>query len=149
MKLKVTPDFSQFPTGCFSTKTKRTVLHVYNCTFYLEGCNILWQRRIFSTHLLMCFTNSADVYKIHWLMAALPFTKSLSLVFHAVSVWSLIINCVIFKIVHTLDVEQCNKVVWWLISFFWLFLLQIDYYYISNQGFPIEGWAVVYYITHL
>ncbi|MBN3319781.1 GP107 protein, partial [Atractosteus spatula] len=50
----------------------------------------------------------SDVFKIHWLMAALPFTKSLSLVFHA-----------------------------------------IDYYYISNQGFPIEGWAVVYYITHL
>ncbi|XP_071622698.1 protein GPR107 isoform X1 [Heliangelus exortis] len=49
-----------------------------------------------------------DVFKIHWLMAALPFTKSLSLVFHA-----------------------------------------IDYYYISTQGFPIEGWAVVYYITHL
>ncbi|XP_030316859.1 protein GPR107 isoform X1 [Calypte anna] len=49
-----------------------------------------------------------DVFKIHWLMAALPFTKSLSLVFHA-----------------------------------------IDYYYISSQGFPIEGWAVVYYITHL
>ncbi|XP_029566081.1 protein GPR107 [Salmo trutta] len=53
-------------------------------------------------------TQRADVYKIHWLMTALPFTKSLSLVFHA-----------------------------------------IDYYYISNQGFPIEGWAVVYYITHL
>ncbi|KAM6244012.1 protein GPR107 isoform 2-T2 [Porphyrio hochstetteri] len=49
-----------------------------------------------------------DVFKIHWLMAALPFTKSLSLVFHA-----------------------------------------IDYYYISSQGYPIEGWAVVYYITHL
>ncbi|XP_038826508.1 protein GPR107 isoform X1 [Salvelinus namaycush] len=53
-------------------------------------------------------TQRADVYKIHWLMTALPFTKSLSLIFHA-----------------------------------------IDYYYISNQGFPIEGWAVVYYITHL
>ncbi|XP_028570061.1 protein GPR107 [Podarcis muralis] len=50
----------------------------------------------------------ADVFKIHWLMAALPFTKSLSLVFHA-----------------------------------------IDYHYISSQGYPIEGWAVVYYITHL
>ncbi|NXP44704.1 GP107 protein, partial [Heliornis fulica] len=49
-----------------------------------------------------------DVFKIHWLMAALPFTKSLSLVFHS-----------------------------------------IDYYYISSQGYPIEGWAVVYYITHL
>ncbi|KAJ6652276.1 hypothetical protein lerEdw1_012762 [Lerista edwardsae] len=50
----------------------------------------------------------SDVFKIHWLMAALPFTKSLSLVFHA-----------------------------------------IDYHYISSQGFPMEGWAVVYYITHL
>ncbi|KAM6431468.1 protein GPR107 isoform 1-T1 [Liasis olivaceus] len=50
----------------------------------------------------------ADVFKIHWLMASLPFTKSLSLVFHA-----------------------------------------IDYHYISTQGYPIEGWAVVYYITHL
>uniref|UniRef100_H3A2D3 G protein-coupled receptor 107 n=1 Tax=Latimeria chalumnae TaxID=7897 RepID=H3A2D3_LATCH len=57
-------------------------------------------------HLLRKRRN--DVFKIHWLMAALPFTKSLSLVFHA-----------------------------------------IDYYYISTQGFPIEGWAVVYYITHL
>ncbi|XP_030631280.1 protein GPR107 isoform X2 [Chanos chanos] len=66
--------------------------------FFLIGT--LW------VHVLR--TRSADVYKIHWLMAALPFTKSLSLIFHA-----------------------------------------IDYYYISNQGYPIEGWAVVYYITHL
>ncbi|XP_018588300.1 protein GPR107 isoform X2 [Scleropages formosus] len=66
--------------------------------FFLIGT--LW------VHVLR--TRSADVYKIHWLMTALPFTKSLSLVFHA-----------------------------------------IDYYYISNQGFRIEGWAVVYYITHL
>ncbi|XP_073412012.1 protein GPR107 isoform X2 [Dendrobates tinctorius] len=50
----------------------------------------------------------SDVFKIHWLMAALPFTKSLSLVFHT-----------------------------------------IDYHYIATQGYPIEGWAVVYYITHL
>ncbi|XP_063792754.1 protein GPR107 [Pseudophryne corroboree] len=50
----------------------------------------------------------SDIFKIHWLMAALPFTKSLSLVFHA-----------------------------------------IDYHYIATQGYPIEGWAVVYYITHL
>ncbi|XP_072908875.1 protein GPR107 isoform X2 [Hemitrygon akajei] len=51
---------------------------------------------------------SNDVFKIHWLMGALAFTKSLSLVFHA-----------------------------------------IDYHFISTQGYPIEGWAVVYYITHL
>ncbi|XP_043096145.1 protein GPR107 isoform X2 [Puntigrus tetrazona] len=66
--------------------------------FFLIGT--LW------VHVLR--THSSDVYKIHWLMAALPFTKSLSLIFHA-----------------------------------------IDYYYISNQGFPIEALAVVYYITHL
>ncbi|XP_062844729.1 protein GPR107 isoform X2 [Trichomycterus rosablanca] len=66
--------------------------------FFLIG--VVW------VHVLR--TRRADVYKIHWLMAALPFTKCLSLIFHA-----------------------------------------IDYYYISNQGFPIEGWAVVYYITHL
>ncbi|ETE58061.1 hypothetical protein L345_16219, partial [Ophiophagus hannah] len=29
------------------------------------------------------------------------------------------------------------------------FSLDIDYHYISTQGYPIEGWAVVYYITHL
>ncbi|NXN15230.1 GP107 protein, partial [Indicator maculatus] len=66
--------------------------------FFLSGT--LW------IHILRKRSN--DVFKIHWLMAALPFTKSLSLVFHA-----------------------------------------IDYHYISSQGFPIEGWAVVYYITHL
>ncbi|XP_054440202.1 protein GPR107 [Pteronotus mesoamericanus] len=66
--------------------------------FFLSGT--IW------IHILRKRRN--DVFKIHWLMAALPFTKSLSLVFHA-----------------------------------------IDYHYISTQGFPIEGWAVVYYITHL
>ncbi|XP_028920040.1 protein GPR107 [Ornithorhynchus anatinus] len=66
--------------------------------FFLSGT--IW------IHILRQRRN--DVFKIHWLMAALPFTKSLSLVFHA-----------------------------------------IDYHYISSQGFPIEGWAVVYYITHL
>ncbi|XP_029470397.1 protein GPR107 isoform X2 [Rhinatrema bivittatum] len=66
--------------------------------FFLSG--VIW------THILRKRRN--DVFKIHWLMAALPFTKSLSLVFHA-----------------------------------------IDYHYISSQGYPMEGWAVVYYITHL
>ncbi|KAM4662897.1 protein GPR107 isoform 2-T2 [Discoglossus pictus] len=66
--------------------------------FFLAG--MVW------VHILR--KRRSDVFKIHWLMAALPFTKSLSLVFHA-----------------------------------------IDYHYISSQGYPIEGWAVVYYITHL
>ncbi|XP_036185241.1 protein GPR107 isoform X1 [Myotis myotis] len=66
--------------------------------FFLSGT--IW------IHILRKRRN--DVFKIHWLMTALPFTKSLSLVFHA-----------------------------------------IDYHYISSQGYPMEGWAVVYYITHL
>ncbi|KAM3911737.1 protein GPR107 isoform 2-T2 [Leptodactylus fuscus] len=66
--------------------------------FFISG--LVW------VHILRKRRN--DVFKIHWLMAALPFTKSLSLVFHT-----------------------------------------IDYHYIATQGYPIEGWAVVYYITHL
>ncbi|KAM4020824.1 protein GPR107 isoform 4-T4 [Anomaloglossus baeobatrachus] len=66
--------------------------------FFVSG--LVW------VHILRKRRN--DVFKIHWLMAALPFTKSLSLVFHT-----------------------------------------IDYHYIATQGYPIEGWAVVYYITHL
>ncbi|XP_023140334.2 protein GPR108-like isoform X1 [Amphiprion ocellaris] len=49
-----------------------------------------------------------SVFKIHWLMAALAFTKSASLVFHS-----------------------------------------INYHFINTEGHPIEGWAVMYYITHL
>lgn len=52
--------------------------------------------------------HSYSVFKIHWLMAALAFTKSTSLVFHS-----------------------------------------INYYFINTEGHPIEGWAVMYYITHL
>ncbi|XP_003470972.2 protein GPR107 [Cavia porcellus] len=74
-------------------------LYVSMAAFFLLS-GAIW------THVLR--KRRSDVFKIHWLMAALPFTKSLSLVFHA-----------------------------------------IDYHYISSQGFPIEGWAVVYYITHL
>ncbi|XP_056395555.1 protein GPR107 [Hyla sarda] len=66
--------------------------------FFISG--LVW------VHILR--KRRSDVFKIHWLMAALPFTKSLSLVFHT-----------------------------------------IDYHYIATQGYPIEGWAVVYYITHL
>ncbi|TWW58947.1 protein GPR108-like [Takifugu flavidus] len=49
-----------------------------------------------------------SVFKIHWLMAALAFTKSASLVFHS-----------------------------------------INFHFINSKGHPIEGWAVMYYITHL
>lgn len=49
-----------------------------------------------------------SVFKIHWLMAALAFTKATSLVFHS-----------------------------------------INFYFINTEGHPIEGWAVMYYITHL
>ncbi|XP_018538005.1 protein GPR108 [Lates calcarifer] len=49
-----------------------------------------------------------SVFKIHWLMAALAFTKSTSLVFHS-----------------------------------------INYYFINTEGKAMEGWAVMYYITHL
>ncbi|XP_013360654.1 PREDICTED: protein GPR108 isoform X2 [Chinchilla lanigera] len=49
-----------------------------------------------------------NVSKIHWLMAAPPITKSISLLFHS-----------------------------------------INYYFINGQGHPIEGLAVMHYITHL
>ncbi|XP_058393989.1 protein GPR108 isoform X1 [Diceros bicornis minor] len=52
--------------------------------------------------------NTYKVFKIHWLMAALAFTKSISLLFHS-----------------------------------------INYYFINSQGHPIEGLAVMHYITHL
>ncbi|XP_039734461.1 protein GPR108 isoform X2 [Pteropus medius] len=52
--------------------------------------------------------NTYNVFKIHWLMAALAFTKSISLLLHS-----------------------------------------INYYFINSQGHPIEGLAVMHYITHL
>ncbi|XP_022381571.1 protein GPR108 isoform X2 [Enhydra lutris kenyoni] len=52
--------------------------------------------------------NTYNVFKIHWLMAALAFTKSISLLFRS-----------------------------------------INYYFINSQGHPIEGLAVMHYITHL
>ncbi|KAL6074569.1 hypothetical protein STEG23_004444 [Scotinomys teguina] len=56
----------------------------------------------------MLCKNTYSVFKIHWLMAALAFTKSISLLFHS-----------------------------------------INYYFINSQGHPIEGLAIMHYITHL
>ncbi|XP_028907880.1 protein GPR108 [Ornithorhynchus anatinus] len=77
---------------------------------------------LFKLYLVMaaCFLGAAsswvsilckhrhNIFKIHWLMAALAFTKSISLLFRS-----------------------------------------INYYFINNQGHPIEGLAIMYYITHL
>ncbi|XP_021565974.1 protein GPR108, partial [Carlito syrichta] len=52
--------------------------------------------------------NTFNVFKIHWLMAALAFTKSISLLFHST-----------------------------------------NYYFINSQGHPVEGLAVMHYITRL
>lgn len=52
--------------------------------------------------------NPYNVFKIHWLMAALAFTKSIALLFHS-----------------------------------------INYYFINSQGHPMEGLAVMHYITRL
>uniref|UniRef100_A0A674MGN8 G protein-coupled receptor 108 n=1 Tax=Takifugu rubripes TaxID=31033 RepID=A0A674MGN8_TAKRU len=60
----------------------------------------------FTAAMIWVYTYS--VFKIHWLMAALAFTKSASLVFHS-----------------------------------------INFHFINSKGHPIEGWAVMYYITHL
>lgn len=30
-----------------------------------------------------------------------------------------------------------------------LCVFQINYHFINSEGHPIEGWAVMYYITHL
>ncbi|XP_010826542.1 PREDICTED: protein GPR108 isoform X2 [Bison bison bison] len=64
------------------------------------GAGIFWVS-------ILC-KNTYNVFKIHWLMAALTFTKSVSLLFHS-----------------------------------------INYYFINSQGHPIEGLAVMHYITHL
>ncbi|KAJ8386703.1 hypothetical protein AAFF_G00166520 [Aldrovandia affinis] len=66
--------------------------------FFLIGT--LW------VHVLR--THRADVYKIHWLMTALPFTKSLSLVFHAIDYYYISIKgvpglwAVVYYITHLL-----------------------------------------------
>lgn len=56
----------------------------------------------------MLHKHKYSVFKIHWLMAALVFTKSIALLFHS-----------------------------------------INYYFINKEGHPLEGLAVMYYITHV
>lgn len=68
------------------TVTKTTsIVNVLLPVTTLAWCNTLSLALRLS--ILLSFLYRADVYKIHWLMAALPFTKSLSLIFHAVSTW--------------------------------------------------------------
>ncbi|KAF6720159.1 Protein GPR108 [Oryzias melastigma] len=73
---------------------------------YLYMAGVFFTAAIVWVHILM--KHRYSVFKIHWLMAALAFTKSISLVFHS-----------------------------------------INYHFINTEGYPIEGWAVMYYITHL
>ncbi|XP_030635673.1 protein GPR108 [Chanos chanos] len=73
---------------------------------YLCMAGIFLTAAVVWVHTLM--KHRYSVFKIHWLMAALAFTKSVSLLFHS-----------------------------------------INYHFINKEGHPIEGWAVMYYITHL
>lgn len=90
-------------------------------------------------HLSSVLVCSYSVFKIHWLMAALAFTKSMSLVFHSVSA---------SPPQHSLEFESSHKK---RLTEFCLCprLSQINYYFINTKGHPIEGWAIMYYITHL
>ncbi|TRY86140.1 hypothetical protein DNTS_030205 [Danionella cerebrum] len=67
-----------------------------------------WQDLRWSRGVKLCVSRRFSVFKIHWLMAALVYTKAISLLFHS-----------------------------------------INYHFINSEGHPIEGWAVMYYITHL
>ncbi|XP_059848018.1 protein GPR108-like isoform X1 [Hypanus sabinus] len=73
---------------------------------YLVMAGFFFTAAMFWVYLLL--KHRYSVFKIHWLMAALAFTKSISILFHA-----------------------------------------INYYFIAIKGSAIEGWAVMYYITHL
>ncbi|XP_073722520.1 protein GPR108-like [Misgurnus anguillicaudatus] len=73
---------------------------------YISMAAIFFIAAIIWTYTLLKYRYS--VFKIHWLMAALAYTKAVSLLFHS-----------------------------------------INYHFINSVGFPLEGWAVMYYITHL
>uniref|UniRef100_A0A672Q153 G protein-coupled receptor 108 n=1 Tax=Sinocyclocheilus grahami TaxID=75366 RepID=A0A672Q153_SINGR len=73
---------------------------------YISMATIFFAAAVVWTYTLLKYRYS--VFKIHWLMAALAYTKAVSLLFHS-----------------------------------------INYHFINSEGHPIEGWAVMYYITHL
>lgn len=73
---------------------------------YICMAAIFFTAAVVWTYTLLKYRYS--VFKIHWLMAALAYTKAVSLLFHS-----------------------------------------INYHFINSEGHPIEGWAVMYYITHL
>ncbi|XP_050968112.1 protein GPR108 [Labeo rohita] len=73
---------------------------------YVSMAAIFFTAAVVWTYTLLKYRYS--VFKIHWLMAALAYTKAVSLLFHS-----------------------------------------INYHFINSEGHPIEGWAVMYYITHL
>ncbi|KAK2909548.1 hypothetical protein Q8A67_005385 [Cirrhinus molitorella] len=73
---------------------------------YISMAAIFFTAAVVWTYTLLKYRYS--VFKIHWLMAALAYTKAVSLLFHS-----------------------------------------INYHFINSKGHPIEGWAVMYYITHL
>lgn len=107
--------------------------HAYQIMLTLEKAqsedgfgSLLW----FQLRLCPC---RYSVFKIHWLMAALAFTKAASLVFHSVSSWLL-----------RFSIPDLGPDL--LVS---LWFIQINYHFINSKGHPIEGWAVMYYITHL
>ncbi|XP_067296700.1 protein GPR108-like [Pseudorasbora parva] len=73
---------------------------------YICMAAIFFTAAVVWTYTLLKYRYS--VFKIHWLMAALAYTKAVSLLFHS-----------------------------------------INYYFINSEGHLIEGWAILYYITHL
>ncbi|XP_041097954.1 protein GPR108-like [Polyodon spathula] len=88
------------PGGFLSAAEMPLPLLYISMSGFFFAAALLW------VHVLV--KHRFNVFKIHWLMAALAFTKSISLIFHS-----------------------------------------INYHFINTEGHPIEGWAVMYYITHL
>ncbi|MGH0159588.1 UNVERIFIED_CONTAM: hypothetical protein FKN15_067874 [Acipenser sinensis] len=88
------------PGGFLSAAEMPLPLLYISMSGFFFAAALLW------VHVLV--KHRFNVFKIHWLMAALAFTKSISLIFHS-----------------------------------------INFHFINTEGHPIEGWAVMYYITHL